>query len=284
MSFLFGSKTTEQSIPKWLEDSVKGNLEKARLTGEIGYMPYYGPQVAALSPMEQSARQNTMGAMSAFGMAPAGAQYKSSLPEPMTMGGVSGYSSGNLYDQAVAELGRRDPAQMERYKRAMGLSSGTAPGTAPGAGQNPVQKDPRLDQSSPMYDPAYYNRVVASGQYQALGGGGGPQVSQNYYQNLEDRLYNENLAMGATPESARTLAQQQGFRIQSANNQPINDALTGLSNMGILGLITGGTPGNVRAPIESRSTQVGGGNSFSGAGMSQMNNSLSSDNTGGFYG
>ena len=281
MSFLLGSRETSQSIPKWLEDATKANLEKARLTGEIGYMPYYGPQVAALSPMEQSAMQNTMGAMSAFGMAPQGAQYKSSLPEPMTMGGVTGYGSGDLYDQAVAELGRRNPAQMERYNRAMGLDSGAAPG----AGQAPVQTDPRLDQSSPMYDPVYYNRVVASGQYQALGGGGGgPQVSQNYYQNLEDSLYNENLAMGATPESARTLAQQQSFQIQSANNQPINDALTGLSNMGILGLIAGGTPGNVRAPIESRSTQVGGGNSFSGAGMSQMNNSLSSDNTGGYYG
>lgn len=250
MSFLLGSRETSQSIPKWLEDSVKSNLEKARLTGEIGYIPYYGPQVAALSPMQQSAMQNTMGAMSAFGMAPQGAQYKSSLPEPMTMGGVTGYGSGDLYSQAVAEAARRDPAQAERYMRAMGVTSGTAPG----AGQTPVQIDPRLDQSSPMYDPAYYNRVMASGiDGGGGGGGGGPQVSGNYWAQREAEV-----------------GKAQAFAEQSAQNQKINDALTGFGKMGfggILGAITGGTPLDTRAPVVDRNTYTtNGGRGFNDGG------------------
>ena len=215
MSFLLGSRETSQSIPKWLEDATKANLEKARLTGEIGYMPYYGPQVAALSPMQQSAMQNTMGAMSAFGMAPVGAQYQSSLPETITMGGVTGYGSGDLYDQAIAELGRRDPAQMERYKRAMTSTSSASPNQF----QSVAQMDPRLDPSSPMYDPVYYNRVMAAGG----AGGGGPQVSGNYWAQREAEV---------GPVRARA---EQEFRNSNIDNF--------LSGSGLLGMMGRGAPG-----------------------------------------
>ena len=42
---------------------------------------------------------------------------------------------------------------------------------------------------------------------------------RNYYQEIEDRFYQENLALGATPEAARALAAQQAFEIQSATTQ-----------------------------------------------------------------
>jgi len=211
-----GSKTTEQSIPKYLEDAVKENLNQAKLAAQIGYVPYYGPDVAGLSPMETAARQNTMGAMSAFGMAPAGAQYQSGLPEQVTVNGVTGYRSGDLYDAALRELNVRAPDQAKRYtdfyqnlnNRPM-YSSGS---------------DPRLDPSSPMYDPAYYNNVMASG-----GGDGGPQVGNNYWAQREAEV-----------------GKERAFAEQSAQNQKINDAI---SNFGILGLITGGTPTNTPAPV-----------------------------------
>ena len=75
-----GSTTSAQQIPEWLEGPAKANLEKARLAGEIGYMPYYGPEVAALSPMQKSAMQNTAGAMSAFGFGAPAQNMSQSMP------------------------------------------------------------------------------------------------------------------------------------------------------------------------------------------------------------
>jgi hypothetical protein len=339
-----GSTTSAQQIPEWIEGPAKANLEKARLAGEIGYMPYYGPDVAALSPMQKSAMQNTTGAMSAFGMAPAEApaeaqypiqpmmgqqtqviqpptnqslvrdmyaradrtgnqvgqgeidywtgqldsgalspagfekafttarneQYKAQnlgtprelissrafaqmqpegyLPRETTMGGVTGYSSGNLYDQAVAELARRNPAQADRYMRAMASSTSDATSDA---NQGSTQTDPRLNPASPMYDPAYYNRVMASGG--GGGGGGGPQVSNNYWAQREAEV-----------------GKAQAFAEQSAQNQKISDGLTSFGKMGfggILGAITGGTRNNDGATgvgVGGGPVGAGGGNASRG--------------------
>ena len=238
-----GSTTSEQKIPEWLEGPAKANLEKARLAGEIGYMPYYGPEVAALSPMQQSAMQNTMGAMSAFGMAPAGAQYKSSLPEPTTMGGVTGYSSGNLYDQALAELGRRNPDQMERYNRAMASTSDATSA----ANQGSTQTDPRLNPASPMYDPAYYNRVMASGI--DGGGGGGPQVSGNYWAQREAEV---------GPTRARLE--------QEAQNQKISNFTPGILGMIARGSSGGGFDGGYSGPSNTNSNADKSSSSVYGSG------------------
>lgn len=114
-----GSNTSAQSIPDWVQGPAQDNLAKAKLAGEIGYMPYYGPEVAGLSPMQTQGMQRTQDAMAAYGMAPQGSQYQSSLPEQTTMGGVSGYGSGNLFDAAVAELALRNPEMAARYASAM---------------------------------------------------------------------------------------------------------------------------------------------------------------------
>jgi len=59
---------------------------------------------------------------------------------------------------------------------------------------------------------------------------------RNYYQEIEDRFYQENLTMGLTPETAKTLAAQQAFEIQSANNARINAGLTLFGNTLIPGM------------------------------------------------
>lgn len=79
-------------------------------------------------------------------------------------------------------------------------------------------------------------------------GGGDGAGGRNYYQEIEDRFYQENLALGATPEAARSLAAQQAFEIQSANNTRINAGLTLFGNamipgMGALGVAKYGPEG-----------------------------------------
>ena len=62
------------------------------------------------------------------------------------------------------------------------------------------------------------------------GDSGGDTGGRNYYQEIEDRFYQENLTMGLTPETAKTLAAQQAFEIQSANNAKLAAGLTLFGN------------------------------------------------------
>ena len=116
-----GTQTSAQSIPAWVEGPAKENLARAKAVGQIGYMPYYGPDVAALSPQQVQSMQNTFNAQQAYGMVDPSAQFSTGMPEPQQFaGGVSGYSSGSLFDQAVKELAARDPEQAAQYGKFYG--------------------------------------------------------------------------------------------------------------------------------------------------------------------
>ena len=107
-----GSTTTETKIPKYLESAAKGNIARADQIAQIGYVPYYGPDVAAMTPMQMAAGGNINAAADAFGLGmptSAGA----GMPTAMDYGGMGAYSSGGLYDQALAELQQRAPAQFD---------------------------------------------------------------------------------------------------------------------------------------------------------------------------
>jgi len=109
-----GSQTTQVSVPKYIEDAGKANLARADEIALIGYTPYYGPDVAAFSPMQNASFQNTADAASAFGMgAPMGPQGNmGGMPAPTTYaGGVSGYSSAPMYEQALMQLQAQRPGQ-----------------------------------------------------------------------------------------------------------------------------------------------------------------------------
>jgi len=111
-----GSTTQTQQMPKFLEDAAKYNLGMAKEAGKVGYMPYYGPDVAALSPQQEQAMRGNFGAQQSYGMVSPSAQFSTGMPEAQQFaGGVSGYSSGNLFDQAVAELAQRNPEQAAQY-------------------------------------------------------------------------------------------------------------------------------------------------------------------------
>ena len=113
-----GTTTQAQSIPQYVQDASKENLAQAKIAGQIGYMPYYGPEVAGLSPQQEMAMQNTFNAQQAFGMVPQGTQFSTGTPTATDYGGgVVGYSSGNLFDQALAELQARQPEIAAQYDK-----------------------------------------------------------------------------------------------------------------------------------------------------------------------
>ena len=116
MAFLFGGGggTTSGSteIPAWLESAAIENINKARDVSQIGYVPYYGPDVAAFSPMQQQSMQSTGNAASAFGLAPQGFNAMAGMPQAETFaGGLQGYSSAPLYEQSLDNLFANAPAQ-----------------------------------------------------------------------------------------------------------------------------------------------------------------------------
>lgn len=115
-----GSQTQTNDIPEWLKPYAKENLERAKVAQTIGYQPYYGPDIAAFNPTQMAAFNSNIGAAEAFGMVPQGslAAMQGMAPAPQTFaGGIQGYSSGSLFDQAVAELAARRPGQASAYNK-----------------------------------------------------------------------------------------------------------------------------------------------------------------------
>lgn len=107
-----GSQTSSVEIPEYIEAAAQRNLNKAERISQLGYVPYYGPDVAAFTPMQQAAMQNVAGAAGAFGLATPTGQDIYGMPAPTEYaGGIQGYSSAPMFEQAQAELGMRRPAQ-----------------------------------------------------------------------------------------------------------------------------------------------------------------------------
>jgi len=107
-----GTTSGSTEIPAWLEDAAIENINKARDVSQIGYVPYYGPDVAAFSPMQQQSMQSTGNAASAFGLAPQGFNAMAGMPQAETFaGGLQGYSSAPLYEQSLDKLFANAPAQ-----------------------------------------------------------------------------------------------------------------------------------------------------------------------------
>ena len=105
-----GQSTTKVEIPEWLESAARENLAKAGELSKIGYTPYYGPSVAAMTPMMQQSMAGTNQAAQAFGMG-GGADPNAGMPQAQNYGGMQAYSSGDMYDQALRELETRRPGQ-----------------------------------------------------------------------------------------------------------------------------------------------------------------------------
>ena len=115
-----GSRQTTSTLPAWVQAPAERNIARAEEAQKIGYMPFYGPDVAAFNPTQQAAFNTNIGAAEAFGMLPQGSltAMQGMTPAPQTFaGGLQAYSSGDMFDQALAELKARRPGQVAQYNK-----------------------------------------------------------------------------------------------------------------------------------------------------------------------
>jgi hypothetical protein len=121
----------------------------------VGYMPYYGPDIAAFNPTQLAAFNSNIGAAEAFGMVPQGSltAMQGMAPEATTYaGGLQAYSSGNLFDQALAELESRRPGQFAQYNKMF---------VNPFTGEDPTPVVAPTQQVARMATPSWRNPATA---------------------------------------------------------------------------------------------------------------------------
>lgn len=140
-----GKQTSETKIPEWLSGAAQQALARANSVAAIPYTPYFGPDVAAMTPMQEAAASNINAGASAFGMA---APTGTGMPEAQTFaGGVRGYSSAPMYEAAVNELKARYPGA---YNAIMGQFSDPMTGAMPSWMQPPAAAQPVAPAAMPM--------------------------------------------------------------------------------------------------------------------------------------
>lgn len=111
-----GSQTSRVEIPAYIEGPSRRNLQRAEQLAQVGYMPYYGPSVAAFTPMQTQAMQSTADAAAAFGLAPQ-MDVTAGLPQAQDFGGIQGYGTGGLFEQSLADLAAQQPAQTQAFNQ-----------------------------------------------------------------------------------------------------------------------------------------------------------------------
>lgn len=111
-----GSQTSKVQIPKEFLDPAVRNIARSEQMAQMGYMPYYGPEVAAFTPMQEQAMQSQYDAAAAFGMVPQGGSAMAGIPQATEYaGGIRGYGSGDLFEQSINEFQKRQPEQAAIY-------------------------------------------------------------------------------------------------------------------------------------------------------------------------
>lgn len=138
-----GKQTSEVTIPQYIEDAARRNLSKADDIAAMGYVPEYGPSVAAFTPMQEAAFRNTADAASAFGLGGgdmSARDLRGGMDAPTTYaGGVRGYSSAPMYEDMLAQLEANAPGQYDYLRSfsidpvtgAMGSRAAPAPAPVP---------------------------------------------------------------------------------------------------------------------------------------------------------
>jgi len=188
-----GSETTTVSIPAFLQEAAQRNLARADQVSQIGYTPYYGPDVAAMTPMQIAAMQNTGAAASAFGL-PTVSDPMAGMPTPQTFaGGVQGYSSAPLFQQSLEALRVNAPGQ---YAAIQSLFIDPRTGAAPFG-----------ITSMPMGRPQSYGQPMREGPPQGSG------ASRDYGSTAADRI-----AQGGSTAASRIASSGLSSRLPGGVN------------------------------------------------------------------
>ena len=119
MSSKGGTNTQQTEITDWIKNPAQRNIARAETAQKIGYMPWQGPDVAAFNPTQTAAMQQNIGASEAFGLTPTGSLTPlKGMATPTTFAdGMKGYSAMPLYEQAKAELARKQPGDVSQYNK-----------------------------------------------------------------------------------------------------------------------------------------------------------------------
>tara|TARA_R110001592_G_scaffold48539_1_gene152638 strand:- start:46 stop:762 length:717 start_codon:yes stop_codon:yes gene_type:complete len=171
-----GSQTTEVAVPDYVDAAARANLNRATDVGNVGNVVYRGPDVAAFSPMQQSAFQNTANMANAFGMAAPTdeAAIMGGMGEPTQYAnGVSGYSSAGIYDAALEALKASSPGQYD-YINSLFVDQQTG-----NAGSRAGVHLPPPPVAAPA---AYsYSPVIGGGHINGVGGGTGDDFKPGHH-------------------------------------------------------------------------------------------------------
>jgi hypothetical protein len=196
-----GSTTSEVTVPKYIEDAARANLAKAAGISEVGYTPYYGPDVAAFNPMQQAMFQNTSDVANAFGMAtPTDPQdIMGNMGRPQTYAnGVTGYSSAPMFQDAVDTLGYFRPNQkalMDSFfvNPNIGFDKSNTYFASPGSGvsQSMMGRNPSFMANTTNYgaDSDYYGTPVP--------------LKDGYDTQLQQPIYPMPIAPNLSPEDSQ---------------------------------------------------------------------------------
>lgn len=128
-----GSTTSQVQIPQYLEDAARRNLSRASQISNIGYTPYFGADVAAMTPMQQASMQGTNQMASAFGL-PSVSDPMAGMPQAQDFGGMQAYSSAPMYEQSLQSLAQNRPEQYQAIEGMFNPTGGTSYGGGYGGG------------------------------------------------------------------------------------------------------------------------------------------------------
>ena len=184
-----GKKETATTIPDWVRGPAERNLRRAEQVQQLKYMPYTGPQVAAFNETQNAAMNNNIGAAKAFGLLDPNSTLTatSGMPTPTEYaGGFKGYGSIGLYDQALAELTARDPANMAAYNNLFGnaIPANVARGGGGGGGGGGFRPS-----RGPSGDPTFVPNYDVSTWSPALQKSHGKQIAANSTVSESDNAY-----------------------------------------------------------------------------------------------
>lgn len=117
MSGAAGSTSSSVDLPPWLQGKAQENLNRAQGVQNFNPIPFMGPQVAAINPMQQAGMQSAMDAGYAYGLANK-MDVGSMLPTATDYGGgISGYSAFPMFEQGMAQFREKYPDQATLFDR-----------------------------------------------------------------------------------------------------------------------------------------------------------------------
>jgi len=273
-----GSTTSSVTIPEYIETAAQRNLNKAEKISQLGYVPYYGADVAAFTPMQEAAFQNTANTAGAYGMAgspidtysatgrqmgdiglgsferqgnPIGMSQRDimgGMPEATTYaGGVRGYSAAPLYEQSLQTLAEKRPGQKD-YIDSFFIDPFT--GAAGSNAQAPIDYTETRTPGD-LGGGGGGGDLVSYPIDSGAGGGNGSALSdaeiRDYSQVIADELGMDSFDPLRTAESQMTPEQYAAYQSQSMSN-PAQLAADNIymNNLAISGqgsLATGGMTG-----------------------------------------